>query len=1463
MNGTTWTEIYGGDGMDCFIDRTNNNTIYGSYVYGEYYRSTDGGTNWTAITTGIPNGTNSQEWLSTWHQDPVTAATIYAAGRPAMYKSTNSGTNWAAVGTPTGTGNILEFEIAPSNNQIIYALKTGSNAVSKSVNGGASFTSVSTGLPTTVSPTDVAISNTNPNIVYVTYSGYTAASKVYKSIDGGTSWTNISTGLPNIPCNTVVYSNGNANNAIYVGTDVGVYYKDNTTSWIMFNTGLPNVSVSDLEIYYPTNRLRAATFGRGTWDSDLYSAVAAVPVASFTASSTTICAGQTVTFTNTSTGLPTSYNWTFAGGTPGTSTATNPTITYNTVGTFAVDLTATNASGSNTSSQPNYITVISATGIALPLNEGFVSTTFPPTNWTIYNPDLSATTWARSPTVGFAPTAGNCMFFNNLSYNDIGNNDEARTPKLNFTSLSSAQMTFDVAYAAYDASNFDGLSILVSTDCGLTYTSVYSKTGSNVAAGNLPTAPPTTGSFVPSTAQWRTETISLNSYIGQSNVTIAIRNLAGYGNNLYVDNINITGVAVVAAPVASFTSSLGSPVCTGQVVTYTSTSTNSPTSYSWTFAGGTPATSTSSTQAVTYATAGTYNVSLTATNASGSNTLNSAGYMTVITAPTTPGLVTGTATLCSGAAGNVYSIVAVAGATSYTWTVPAGATITAGQGTISATVTMGTTSGNITVTASNACGASAASTLAITITSIPVTPGLISGLATACSGAAGNVYSIVAVPGATSYTWTVPAGATITAGQGTISATVAMGATSGNVTVTATNVCGTSAASFKAITISSAPVTPGVISGIASLCSGAVGNNYSIVAVPGATSYTWTVPAGATITSGQGTISATVTMGSTSGNVTVTASNSCGTSTASIKVITIISSPSTPGVITGTVTLCSGVAGNIYSIVAVPGATSYTWTVPSGSTITSGQGTTSATVTMGSTSGNVTVTATNTCGTSAASVKAIAINTLPAVPGIIAGSVIACSGSVGNVYSIAAVAGATSYSWTVPAGATITSGQGTISATVTMGSTSGNVTVTATNTCGTSAASVKAITINTLPAVPGIIAGSVIACSGSIGNVYSIAAVAGATSYTWTVPVGATITAGQGTISATVTMGATFGNITVTATNTCGTSAARSLAVTINNAAPATPGLISGTITPCSGSSGNIYSIVAVSGATNYTWTVPVGATITGGQGTISATITMGITSGNITVIASSSCGASAASSLTVTIDIAPANPTILIDDNCGYSVLTTSSTESLLWSTGETTNSITVLIGGSYTLTASNGLCTSGLNAAIASPSLIPIVSFDAIQDVCINAPLFDLTGGIPSGGIYNGLGVTSNQFNPSVSGYGTFMIDYTYSDVNGCSASSQQSVTVGCAEITETEINSISVFPNPSNGLFSVLTEGLKVESIRIYDATGKLVKLVLNSNNSKELKIDLTDCSEGIYTIEITSNVSVTRDRVIVVN
>ena len=61
------------------------------------------------------------------------------------------------------------------------------------------------------------------------------------------------------------------NDDLYIGTDVGVYHKDNTmTDWQAFMTGLPNVIIDELEIHYGSGKIRAATFGRGIWESPLY-----------------------------------------------------------------------------------------------------------------------------------------------------------------------------------------------------------------------------------------------------------------------------------------------------------------------------------------------------------------------------------------------------------------------------------------------------------------------------------------------------------------------------------------------------------------------------------------------------------------------------------------------------------------------------------------------------------------------------------------------------------------------------------------------------------------------------------------------------------------------------------------------------------------------------------------------------------------------------------------------------------------------------------------------------------------------------------------------------------------------------------------------------------------------------------------------------------------------------------------
>lgn len=148
--------------------------------------------------------------------------------------------------------------------------------------------------------------------------------------------------------------------------------------------------------------------------------------------------------------------------------------------------------------------------------------------------------------------------------------------------------------------------------------------------------------------------------------------------------------------------------------------------------------------------------------------------------------------------------------------------------------------------------------------------------------------------------------------------------------------------------------------------------------------------------------------------------------------------------ISGTATACSGTS-KTYSVTPSAGATSYTWTLPSGWTGTST--TTSITTTVGSASGDVKVKANNACGSSNLQVKQVTVSNTPATPGTISGSTSACENSLQS-YTITPISGATSYAWTLPTGWTGSSTSATINATA--GSSSGQVTVKANNACGSS-----------------------------------------------------------------------------------------------------------------------------------------------------------------------------------------------------------------------------------------------------------------------------------------------------------------------------------------------------------------------------------------------------------------------------
>jgi hypothetical protein len=266
---------------------------------------------------------------------------------------------------------------------------------------------------------------------------------------------------------------------------------------------------------------------------------------------------------------------------------------------------------------------------------------------------------------------------------------------------------------------------------------------------------------------------------------------------------------------------------------------------------------------------------------------------------------------------------------------------------------------------------------------------------------------VAAVPGASSYNWTLPTGWTGSSTTNSITATG--GSTAGNITVTATNSCGTSVSRTFAVTSTAgSPTQPATISGGTLVCPG--GNaTYSVTPVTGATSYTWTLPNGWTGTSTTNSIN--VVAGTASGSVSVIASNGCGTSpvqTLAVSVSTVVQ----PGTISGGAAVCQGNTAT-YTVPAVAGATSYNWTLPVGWTGTSTSNT--ITVTAGTNGGTLSVTATDGSCTSPAQNLSLSVNALPAVPTITtAGGVLASSAANGNQWLLngAPIANATSQFYT-------------------------------------------------------------------------------------------------------------------------------------------------------------------------------------------------------------------------------------------------------------------------------------------------------------------------------------------------------------------------------------------------------------------------------------------------------------------
>jgi hypothetical protein len=202
-----------------------------------------------------------------------------------------------------------------------------------------------------------------------------------------------------------------------------------------------------------------------------------------------------------------------------------------------------NDQGQTSFSQPQYIQVVSnvAENSNPPYSEGFETSPLSNGLWSIENPNNDLT-WSEVSS-GMA-TGSKCMRINNSANSTDGEVDELISNSYNFSLLQDLVFSFKVAYRQKTSTDNDQLKVYFSTNCGKTWLIRYSKIGSSLATTTASTA-----SFVPNPSQYRTDEISISPSIKASNnVRFKFEFTSGGGNNIYIDDINISGSVGIDAP---------------------------------------------------------------------------------------------------------------------------------------------------------------------------------------------------------------------------------------------------------------------------------------------------------------------------------------------------------------------------------------------------------------------------------------------------------------------------------------------------------------------------------------------------------------------------------------------------------------------------------------------------------------------------------------------------------------------------------------------------------------------------------------------------------------------------------------------------------------------------------------------------------------------------------------------------
>ena len=1192
------------------------------------------------------------------------------------------------------------------------------------------------------------------------------------------------------------------------------------------------------------------SFGTNDCDESVYDFVLSgagdvvAPVAGFTSDPGVICEGQTVTYTSTSTAAV-SYAWTFPGGTPASASGVGPhTITYGTAGTYNASLVVTNPFGTDTDAQTNVVTVLPGTGTPVPFAEGFDGGAFAPAGWSIGNGGNQAVTWVQDPNNnGNAPTAGNSASINFFSTNTTGDQDTLFVLPADLTGLVSAEMTFDKAYARYNGTFNDRMQVIVSTDCGTSWSIIFDQAGTVLA-----TDPDQTGAYT-SPSTWENETIDLTPYIGQSNVQLAFVGISGYGQYLYIDNVNLAGITSACTdPDIPTVTATPASICSGGTTTLTITGNLNDATDWQVYTGSCGGTNVGSTNTG----------SIVVTPTGGSTTYYVRGEGGCVTpgacGPVSVTVNTPTAGSESVAACNTYTWSA--NGTTYTTSGTYTATLTGANGcdsiatlnlaintptsgsesvaacnnyTWSANGTTYTTSGSYTATLTGANGCDSLATLNLTIN----TPTSGSESITAC-----NNYTWSA--NGTTYTASGTHTATLTGANGcdslaTLNLTINT-PTSGSESVAA---CGAYTWSANGNTYTTSGSYTATLTG-SNGCDSIATLNLTIQSFTTGTDvvtkcgpYTWID--GITYTTSNNTATYTIVGGSVNGcdsivsldltvgmpNTGAESATSCGPyvwaasgntyPSSGVYVTTLTNILGCDSVVTLTLTVNNPTSGSE----SATACGSYTWSANGSTYTTSGSYTTTLTGSNGCdstatlnltinnpTSGSENVTA---CGSYTWSANGSTYTTSGSYTALVTGSNGCDSTATLNLTVNSATSGTENvtacdtYTWSANATTYTVSGFYTATLTGSNGcdstailnltinnSTTGSETQSACNsyTWATNGTTYMTSGVYTAVLANAIGCDSVVTLNLTINTPTAGAEnVSACGSYTWSA---------NGT---TYTVSGSYTEV-ITGSNGCDSTA--TLNLTINNAVTGTD-----VVTACD----------------SYTWID--GTTYTSSNNTASYVIAGGASNGCDSIV-----------NLDLTIN----------SGSTGAETITVC--DSYTWPA----DGATYTTSGTYTTVLTNAVgCDSTVTLNLTVQGLPNVTLVLTTPTFCDTDVDVSLAGGTPAGGTYTGLGVAGGVFSPTTAGIGMHAITYTYTDANGCTASAVDSIEVkDCSSIDEIIATLVSIYPNPTTGMVTLESNGVVLDELCIYDNSGKLIDVIVLGDVTEE--IDLGTYARGVYQFQI---------------